>query len=120
MSLTKRVVDGLIQFNSAGFRESSTYCKRFIKVLLVSLIGRQKLAEKQSDDLAMDFILGEYKISSALHSFLSLTHLLKLIYIDFSPFSDLYKIRKGEAIEQCEFEQMVEAGIQEINENKFN
>lgn len=57
--LTKRVIDGLTQYNSSGFRESAKYHLRFIKALLIGLIGIGKLAANKSDELAMEFIYGK-------------------------------------------------------------
>lgn len=57
--LTKGAVDGLILYNSSGFRESPKYHLRFIKALLIALIGQEKLAANGSDELVNEFILGK-------------------------------------------------------------
>lgn len=64
VSLSKRIVDGLLQFNSSGFRDSPSYDMKFIKVLLVRLIGIENIAKKELDELCMDFVKGE---SISLH-----------------------------------------------------
>lgn len=58
--LTKNVIDGLTQYNSSGFRESQKYHLRFIKSLLIGLIGLKKLAAKEKDELTIEFIRGEW------------------------------------------------------------
>lgn len=58
VSLCKRVVEGLAQFNSSGFKYSPTYDMKFVKVLLIACIGRQKISVKELDPLSMGFIKG--------------------------------------------------------------
>lgn len=58
VSLSKRIVDGLTQFNSSGFRDSPSYDMKFVKVLLVSLIGIENIAKNELDEFCLDFLKG--------------------------------------------------------------
>lgn len=67
--LTNRVVKGLTAFNTDGFRNSTDYDKKFVKVLLVSCIGTTKIQSGQSDPFAIEFIQSKISIhcTNSLH-----------------------------------------------------
>lgn len=69
--MTKNIIDGLTQYNSSGFRQCPKYHLRFIKALLIGLIGREKLAANQLDELVIEFIRGKWIFSQ---NYLMKTH----------------------------------------------
>lgn len=85
LCLNARVVKGLKGFNMEGFRDSTEYDKKFIKVLLVAFIGVANIQNGQFDAFAIEFIKGKFTVQAKY------SHIL--CYEIF--FLDLFSIRSG-------------------------
>lgn len=85
--LTKRVIDGLTHYNSSGFRESPKYHLRFVKALLIGLIGISKLAANELDEIVMEFIYGEWLFS---HNYEKKANFNLIVYYCFFFLSQIY------------------------------
>lgn len=64
VTLTNRIVKGLIAFNTGSFRDSIRYDEKFIKVLIVACIGIDGIRAQENDPIKIDFIKGMITISS--------------------------------------------------------
>lgn len=63
ISLPKKVVDGLIAYNTGGFRNFIQCDKKFVKILMVTCIGMHTIQSKAPyDPLKMEFIKGKFAI----------------------------------------------------------
>lgn len=58
VNLTQRVLTGLIGLNSLGFRDLAASDVKFIKLLLVAIIGTQNVKNDNFDPLGLKFIKG--------------------------------------------------------------
>lgn len=60
VTLPLRIVNGLSALNTGTLRLSIQNDKKFMKMLLISCVGLGKITENQIDDLAMNFIKGNF------------------------------------------------------------
>lgn len=58
VNLQSRVVIGLTRYNLHGFRHSAVYDKKFIKILMISVVGLPEIRGNSMDPMKMDFIKG--------------------------------------------------------------
>lgn len=59
ITLTDRIVKGLVVFNTGSVRTSPAYDRKFIKVLIVATIGVNNLKSGEIDPLKVSFIEGK-------------------------------------------------------------
>lgn len=59
INLQSRVVVGLTPYNLHGFRHSPIYDKKFLKILMILVIGLSEIRYNRPDPIKMDFVKGK-------------------------------------------------------------
>lgn len=58
ITMPKKVVDGLLKWNTEGFSSSLEYDRRFLKLLIITCHGKKNVIENQFHPAADQFVKG--------------------------------------------------------------